>query len=43
VGILLAAPWGVQLHQSSPRWAIKLCMLLVFSLAILQLNFRLLG
>jgi len=42
-GIVVAAPLGVQLHQAAPRWVVKLTMLLVFSLAILQLNFRLLG
>lgn len=42
-GILVAAPWGVQLHQSAPRWVVKCTFLVVFILAILQLNFRFLG
>ncbi|MBM3919388.1 MAG: sulfite exporter TauE/SafE family protein [Sphingomonadales bacterium] len=42
-GILVAAPLGVKLHQSAPRWVVKLTLLVVFSMAILQMNFRLLG
>jgi len=43
LGILVAAPLGVQMHQSAPRWVIKFTLLLVFSLAILQLNVHFLG
>jgi uncharacterized membrane protein YfcA len=39
-GILVAAPLGVKAHKAAPTWVVKITMLLMFSLAVLQLNFN---